>query len=114
MMDRPKEPAEDEQGDEASKWASLPWLRIGVEGLAIVASILLAFTIDAWWAERVRAAEVEKIMATLEADLLVSQEMLEVDRVSWEAILKNTSWLLQSTVADTAPRLYEFVIALCW
>ena len=28
---------------------SIPWKRISVEGAAIVASILLAFAIDAWW-----------------------------------------------------------------
>lgn len=31
---------------------NIPWKRIGVEALAIVASILLAFAIDAWWDER--------------------------------------------------------------
>jgi hypothetical protein len=30
----------------------IPWKRITVEAVAIVVSILLAFTIDAWWAER--------------------------------------------------------------
>ena len=29
----------------------IPWKRISVEAAAIVASILLAFAIDAWWAE---------------------------------------------------------------
>lgn len=31
---------------------NLPWLRIVVQGAVIVASILLAFGIDAWWADR--------------------------------------------------------------
>ena len=31
----------------------IPWRRIGVEAATIVASILLAFAIDAWWDERV-------------------------------------------------------------
>ena len=30
----------------------IPWKRIAVEGIAIVASILLAFAIDAWWDDR--------------------------------------------------------------
>ena len=30
----------------------IPWKRLSVEGVAIVASILLAFAIDAWWGER--------------------------------------------------------------
>lgn len=32
---------------------NIPWKRIAVEAAAIVASILLAFAIDAWWEERV-------------------------------------------------------------
>lgn len=31
---------------------NMPWQRIAVEATAIVASILLAFAIDAWWADR--------------------------------------------------------------
>ena len=31
----------------------IPWTRLIAEGTAIVVSILLAFSIDAWWAERV-------------------------------------------------------------
>jgi hypothetical protein len=30
----------------------IPWNRLAVEAAAIVASILLAFAIDAWWADR--------------------------------------------------------------
>jgi hypothetical protein len=30
----------------------IPWKRISIEAVAIVASILLAFAIDAWWADR--------------------------------------------------------------
>lgn len=31
---------------------NIPWTRLAVEAAAIVASILLAFAIDAWWADR--------------------------------------------------------------
>ena len=39
----------------------IPWTRLTAEGIAIVVSILLAFSIEAWWAERVerRAQSVE-------------------------------------------------------
>jgi len=30
----------------------IPWLRVLLEGIVIVGSILLAFTLDAWWQER--------------------------------------------------------------
>jgi hypothetical protein len=29
--------------------SSIPWLRVLLEGVVIVGSILLAFGIDAWW-----------------------------------------------------------------
>ncbi len=40
----------------------MPWVRIGAEGLTIIASILLAFAIDAWWTNRVeRDVEAEEL-----------------------------------------------------
>ncbi len=41
---------------------NIPWIRIAVEATAVLASILLAFAIDAWWAERLeRVAEREEL-----------------------------------------------------
>ena len=65
----------------------VPWLRITVEGVVIVASILLAFGIDAWWdgaqqrsAERSEleglAAELRENRAALD-NAIVSQEGIE-------------------------------------
>ena len=40
----------------------IPWKRLSVEAAAIVGSILLAFAIDAWWAEKLeRVAEREEL-----------------------------------------------------
>jgi len=36
--------------------AQIPWLRVFVEGVVIVVSILLAFGLQAWW-DRVQEAE---------------------------------------------------------
>ncbi len=45
----------------------IPWKRITVEGAAIVASILLAFAIDAWWSEvQERDFENETLVSLLE------------------------------------------------
>ncbi len=55
---------------------SIPWIRISVEAAAIVASILLAFAIDAWWEERgERNAEVV-LMERLKADFINLQSAL--------------------------------------
>ena len=46
---------------------TIPWKRISVEAAAIVASILLAFAIDAWWAEiQEREFERETLVSLLE------------------------------------------------
>ena len=44
---------------------SIPWKRISVEAAAIVASILLAFAIDAWWDERNERIEEKEILQSL-------------------------------------------------
>jgi len=44
------------------------WLRIGAESVVIVASILLAFGIDAWWDQRQETNEAQQILLTLHAE----------------------------------------------
>lgn len=46
----------------------IPWKRIAVEALAIVASILLAFAIDAWWDERKEGIEETEILLGLKSE----------------------------------------------
>ncbi len=43
----------------------VPWLRVLVEGVVIVGSILLAFGIDAWWKGR-EERRAERLLALLE------------------------------------------------
>ena len=44
--------------------AQIPWLRVFVEGVVIVGSILLAFGIDAWWdGSKERADELDYLRA---------------------------------------------------
>ena len=60
----------------------IPWKRIFVEAAAIVASILLAFAIDAWWQDRTeRMVEVQYLQA-LREDLLASLDILDGDEES--------------------------------
>ena len=46
----------------AKKWKQVPWLRIGAEAVAIIASILIAFPLDAWW-DRHQSAQQEESTA---------------------------------------------------
>ena len=55
---------------------AIPWLRILAESLAIVLSILLAFSIDAWWDVRRDRAREADLLAGLLADLEASRPEL--------------------------------------
>jgi hypothetical protein len=55
---------------------SIPWINIAVEAAAIVASILLAFAIDAWWTEK-KEADVEYVaIQALRSDFIASREQM--------------------------------------
>ena len=51
----------------------IPWLRVFVEGVVIVASILLAFGLQAWWdgvQERIEEREIiERLISDVQADI---------------------------------------------
>jgi hypothetical protein len=55
----------------------IPWKRIFVEATAIVASILLAFAIDAWWQNRTDRLVEAQYLQAMRADLLRSLELLD-------------------------------------
>ena len=63
-----------------TKNQSIPWLRIGAESIAIVGSILLAFTIDAWWDQRVErrleAQQLERLQVELATNIDRMDEFL--------------------------------------
>ncbi|MGB5492471.1 MAG: hypothetical protein WBM76_16720 [Woeseiaceae bacterium] len=57
----------------------IPWKRIAVEATAIVISILLAFAIDAWWADKKERDVEHRTLQALRSDLIASNE--ELDRL---------------------------------
>jgi hypothetical protein len=59
-----------------SNTQTIPWRRISVEAAAIVASILLAFAIDAWWDGMQKRAEEQEILSSLRAEFEANQEVL--------------------------------------
>ena len=78
----------------------IPWKRIIVEATAIVASILIAFAIDAWWQNRTeRIIEVQYLQA-LQEDLLSSLELLDEDEAVQQRQVGYLNSLL-STDSDT-------------
>ena len=53
---------------------NIQWKRIFAEGAAIVVSILLAFSIEAWWAERQERAEERGILESLYVEFEVNRD----------------------------------------
>lgn len=55
---------------------NIPWRRLSVEAAAIVASILLAFAVDAWWENRQIRVEEQQILLGLNEEFLSIREVL--------------------------------------
>ena len=55
---------------------NIPWKRISIEAAAIVASILLAFAIDAWWDSRSDAIQEQALLLALSDDFAAAESML--------------------------------------
>ena len=75
---------------------NIPWSRIAVEGIAIVASILLAFAIDAWWDDRQREETEQVVLRTLLNDFQGKQILLSDMNTFSEAIVESVETLLMA------------------
>jgi hypothetical protein len=87
----------------------IPWPRIAVEGVAIVASILLAFAIDAWWDDKQRQETEQVILRTLLNEFQGKQLLLSDMKKFNETILESVETLLMAA-ADTEHALSEDAI----
>jgi hypothetical protein len=69
----------------------IPWGRVLVEGVVIVASILLAFGVDAWWAERAEKRAEREELANVRQELasLIRDTNVRTALASWERLLTN-------------------------
>ncbi len=56
--------------------SDINWKRVIAEGVAIVASILLAFAIDAWWQNRNEAASEQRLLQALLAEFEHNNDVL--------------------------------------
>ena len=78
----------------------IPWNRLSVEAAAIVASILLAFAIDAWWgASLERQAELDYLIA-LQKDFLETRESLD-NQLDVASVLFDRVDQVLAVIADT-------------
>lgn len=77
----------------------LPWMRITAEGVAIVVSILLAFSIEAWWDTKQKKSEEQIILHAVLEELTGVKERAKRDLDSAIAIRNSTLQLLRATEA---------------
>jgi hypothetical protein len=75
----------------------IPWKRIAVEASAIVASILLAFAIDAWWSARQLHLDEQHILRQLDAEFETNANLLAVRRRDHVVILESIELVLSLT-----------------
>ena len=79
----------------------IPWPRIAVEGVAIVASILLAFSIDAWWANQVDSIEEKEILTALQREFETNLVTLEEQLSYREAVRASANLILTAAAGKT-------------
>jgi hypothetical protein len=83
------------------------WLRVAAESAAIVASILLAFAIEAWWQERSdRKAELV-LLERLQADFIDMQAALRLVEDEHREARDACIYLLSLTLGDAVPATAE-------
>jgi hypothetical protein len=88
-----------------NKPRSIPWLRIGAESVAIIASILLAFAIDAWWDNRKAVAEDLQYLSSLEADLQDNVRLAgeTSERISQDSAVVQSFLAMTPEMVDSIP-----------
>ena len=80
------------------------WGFLFTEGVLIVASILLAFTLDSWWDERKERREEAEILHGLNNEFLLNRAMLDYRIGRHELDLRGMAALgLAGYVSATSP-----------
>lgn len=74
--------------------------RVLAEGMIIVASILVAFAIDAWWDEVQDAREQSKLVNALKMDFETTMTRLEASIELADALMSRTDKFLQAANSD--------------
>ena len=74
---------------------NIAWKRVIVEGLTILVSILLAFAIDAWWANSVDRSEEQRILISLRQELESNVSKFKQGLVLREAVAEAAFEILE-------------------
>ena len=97
--------------------SGIPWVRLIAQGVSIVASILLAFAIDAWWQSRLEDKAVREILVSLHEEFTVHQATLEAEKAFWavqEASVARLLRLFQSGEVPEPAVMDTLTLALTW
>lgn len=84
----------------------IQWTRFAVEGSVIVASILLAFAIDAWWDTRVERKRERQVLLALVDDLATTRTSL-VDGIGFHTAVRDSNKRLLAAVTSSENPLSE-------
>jgi hypothetical protein len=82
---------------------NIPWPRILAEGAIIVAGILLALWVDAWWDDRQDRIEERAILIPLRAEAVQLLVDLAANRTRAAAILASTTTLANMSLQGATP-----------
>jgi hypothetical protein len=85
-----------------TKTQDIPWNRIAVEAVAIVASILLAFSIDAWWEDHQDRAAEQRILVGLKSEFEQNLELIEIELSYRNAVVDSIFKLFDASVSPTS------------
>jgi hypothetical protein len=80
--------------------AQRPLIRAGSEFLIIVASILAAFALDAWWDARIESQRMLEKLQALEAELATTRELISAERDRLEAARGAVAEILKQISPD--------------
>ena len=80
---------------------NIQWKRISVEGAAIVLSILLAFSIDAWWEERQKTNDERTLLIALKAEFDINFAKIEKELSYRHAVDESIMQILEAGAGET-------------
>lgn len=96
----------------------IPWKRIVIEMAAIVVSILLAFSIDAWWEDRQRQTEERSILMSLYPEAQELIRLVEYNAIRTDALRDATRRTYNASVStDTQisdAQIDQHLIEISW
>lgn len=77
----------------------IQWKRVGIEATAIIASILIAFSIEAWWSEQQEKDAERALLSSLREEFQVLQQDVDWRRKYNEGIRETGRQLLRASMA---------------